>query len=256
MIYLGLDLGSKTLGLSISDRTSTIASSLEVIRYNDMENLLNRLDEIVILKKVDAFVLGNPLNLDGSVSKRSEETFEFKKVLESRYPNKKVIMQDEKHDKTWENWFGTIDNQFGLVRYTNKNIQSFEISGKEISINTTDIFTSKTKIIFDLPNKKITFNDNKEFRFTQNPLVQTTYSVYIFSKLRNITASSSGGEIYDIPGSFKLYSFSVKDNNTGEYRYNLIPVLDYNNIPCIYDTVNCNFLYNETDTNLLYKLKE
>ena len=96
MIYLGLDLGSKTLGLSISDRTSTIASSLEVIRYNDMENLLNRLDEIVILKKVDAFVLGNPLNLDGSVSKRSEETFEFKKVLESRYPNKNVIMQDER----------------------------------------------------------------------------------------------------------------------------------------------------------------
>ena len=167
-----------------------------------------------------------------------------------------VIMQDEKHDKTWENWFGTIDNQFGLVRYTSKNIQSFEISGKEISINTTDIFTSKTKIIFDLPNKKITFNDNKEFRFTQNPLVQTTYSVYIFSKLRNITASSSGGEIYDVPGSFKLYSFSVKDSTTNKYRYNLIPVLDYNNIPCLYDTVNRNFLYNETDTNLLYKLKE
>lgn len=96
MIYLGLDLGSKTLGLSISDRTSTIASSLEVIRYNDIENLLNRLDEIVILKKVDAFVLGNPLNLDGSVSKRTEETLEFKKILESRYPNKSVIMQDER----------------------------------------------------------------------------------------------------------------------------------------------------------------
>ncbi len=96
MIYLGLDLGSKTLGLSISDRTSTIASSLEVIRYNDIENLLNRLDEIVILKKVDAFVLGNPLNLDGSVSKRTEETLEFKKLLESRYKNKEVILQDER----------------------------------------------------------------------------------------------------------------------------------------------------------------
>lgn len=96
MIYLGLDLGSKTLGLSISDRTSTIASSLEVIRYNDIENLLNRLDEIVILKKVDAFVLGNPLNLDGSVSKRTEKTLEFKKLLESRYKNKEVILQDER----------------------------------------------------------------------------------------------------------------------------------------------------------------
>ena len=96
MIYLGLDYGSKTLGVSISDKTGTIASSLEVIRYQDFENLLNRLDEIVILKKVDAFVLGNPLNLDGSSSKRTEETLKFKNVLESRYPNKEIILQDER----------------------------------------------------------------------------------------------------------------------------------------------------------------
>ena len=96
MIYLGLDYGSKTLGVSLSDKTGLIASSFEVIRYNDINNLLNRLDEIVILKKVDAFVLGNPLNLDGSISKRTEETLEFKKVLEKRYPNKEVILQDER----------------------------------------------------------------------------------------------------------------------------------------------------------------
>ena len=96
MIYLGLDLGSKTLGLSISDKTSTIASSLEVIRYNDYDELFNRLDQIVYLKKVDAFVLGNPLNLDGSMSTRSEISLEFKKLLESRYPTKEVFMQDER----------------------------------------------------------------------------------------------------------------------------------------------------------------
>jgi len=96
MVYLGLDLGSKTCGISISDRTSTIASSVEVIRYTNEEDLLLRLDEIVYLRKVDAFVLGNPLNLDGSMSKRSEITLEFKKVLESRYPTKRVYMQDER----------------------------------------------------------------------------------------------------------------------------------------------------------------
>ena len=96
MIYLGLDLGSKTLGLSISDRTSTIASSLEVIRYNSKEELFARLDIIVYNKKIDAFVLGNPLNLDGSMSKRSEETLEFKKLLEEKYPTKKVFLQDER----------------------------------------------------------------------------------------------------------------------------------------------------------------
>ena len=96
MIYLGLDLGSKTLGLATSDKTSTIASSLEIIRFNDYEELFNQLDIVVYNKKIDAFVLGNPLNLDGSFSKRSEITLEFKKLLESRYPTKKVYMQDER----------------------------------------------------------------------------------------------------------------------------------------------------------------
>ena len=96
MIYLGLDLGSKTLGLSISDRTSTIATSLNVIRYNNYEELFKELDIVVYTRKVDAFVLGNPLNLDGSMSKRSEKTLEFKKLIESKYPTKKVYLQDER----------------------------------------------------------------------------------------------------------------------------------------------------------------
>ncbi len=96
MVYLGLDLGSKTCGISISDKTSTIASSVEVIRYKDTNELLLNLDTIVYTRNVDAFVLGNPLNLDGSVSTRSEITFDFKELLESRYPTKKVFMQDER----------------------------------------------------------------------------------------------------------------------------------------------------------------
>lgn len=95
MTYLGLDLGSKTLGVSVSDRTGIIATSLEVIRYNDQNELLDKLDKIVEERKVDAFVLGNPLNLNGTISTRTELSFEFKKTLESRY-NKEVIMQDER----------------------------------------------------------------------------------------------------------------------------------------------------------------
>lgn len=95
MVYLGLDLGSKTLGLSISDRTATIATSLEVLRYNTYDELLLKLESIVTSRNVDAFVLGNPLNLNGSVSKRSEETFKFKELLIEKF-NKEVIMQDER----------------------------------------------------------------------------------------------------------------------------------------------------------------
>jgi putative Holliday junction resolvase len=95
MIYLGLDLGSKTLGLSISDRTSTIASSLCVLRYQNETELFDKLKNIVDEYKVDAFVLGNPKNLDGSDSKRTEISLEFKDKLINEF-NKEVIMQDER----------------------------------------------------------------------------------------------------------------------------------------------------------------
>lgn len=95
MTYLGLDLGSKTCGIAISDRTGLIASSLEVIRYENYDELINKLNNIVISRNVDAFVLGNPKNLDGSLSKRSEITLEFKKILEDRF-KLDVIMQDER----------------------------------------------------------------------------------------------------------------------------------------------------------------
>lgn len=95
MTYLGLDLGSKTCGIAISDRTGLIATSLEVIRYNDYDELINKLNNIVISRNVDAFVLGNPKNLDGSLSKRSEITLEFRDILLEKF-NMEVIMQDER----------------------------------------------------------------------------------------------------------------------------------------------------------------
>lgn len=95
MTYLGLDLGSKTLGLSISDKTGLIASSLEVLRYNEYSELLDKLDTIIKERKVHAIVIGNPLNLDGSISKRSEETFKFIDLLKERF-SLEIFLQDER----------------------------------------------------------------------------------------------------------------------------------------------------------------
>ena len=95
MTYLGLDLGSKTLGLSISDRTGLIASSLEVLRSSTYDELLSMLAHVINDRKVDALVLGNPLNLDGSLSKRSEETLKFMELLKERF-SLDVYLQDER----------------------------------------------------------------------------------------------------------------------------------------------------------------
>lgn len=95
MRYLGLDYGSKTLGVSISDETHTISSSLLVIRFTNEDELFNALDKVMNNYKIEKIILGNPLNLDGSISKRCEITNEFKKELEKRY-ELEVILMDER----------------------------------------------------------------------------------------------------------------------------------------------------------------
>jgi len=92
---IGLDYGSVTCGVAISDETLLIASPVETIRYKTMEELLTKLDIYFNEYKIDKIVLGNPINLDGSISTRSELTLLFKDKLIKRY-NKEVIMMDER----------------------------------------------------------------------------------------------------------------------------------------------------------------
>lgn len=95
MRVIGLDYGSVTCGVAISDETLLIASPKETIRYKTMEELLTKLDIYFNEYKIDKIVLGNPINLDGSISTRSELTLLFKNELIKRY-NKEVIMMDER----------------------------------------------------------------------------------------------------------------------------------------------------------------
>lgn len=95
MRVIGLDYGSVTCGVAISDETLLIASPVETIRYKTMEELLTKLDIYFNEYKIDKIVLGNPINLDWSISTRSELTFLFKDELIKRY-NKEVIMMDER----------------------------------------------------------------------------------------------------------------------------------------------------------------
>ena len=95
MKYLGLDLGTKSLGLALSDRTGTIATFYKSIRYEDENKLIEELKEIIINENVEKIVLGFPKNMDNSVGFRSEETICFKEKLEKEI-NQEIILQDER----------------------------------------------------------------------------------------------------------------------------------------------------------------
>lgn len=97
MRYLGLDLGTKTLGLSLSDATGTIASTYKVIRFNenDFDILLPQIKEIVLKEAVGELVLGLPKNMNNTIGDRALVTIEFKEKLEN-YLNMKVNLMDER----------------------------------------------------------------------------------------------------------------------------------------------------------------
>lgn len=94
---LGLDLGTKTLGLAISDITKTIATTYNTIRFNSEEYdaLLPELKEIIDKENIVLLVLGFPKNMNNTIGPRGEATLEFKKKLED-YLNIEVVMQDER----------------------------------------------------------------------------------------------------------------------------------------------------------------
>lgn len=97
MRYLGLDLGSKTLGIAISDPSNTIASVLKTLRFSDedYQSLIEPLKEIVNENKIQQMVLGYPLNMNGTVGTRAEICLNFKKMLEEQL-DVSVVMEDER----------------------------------------------------------------------------------------------------------------------------------------------------------------
>jgi len=92
---IGLDYGSVTCGVALSDESFLIASPMETIRYKEMDELLSKLDIYFSKYEIGVIVLGNPINLDGSISKRSKITLEFKTILENRY-DVQVVLEDER----------------------------------------------------------------------------------------------------------------------------------------------------------------
>lgn len=97
MRYLGFDLGTRTLGISISDKTGTIASVYKTIRFedSDYQSLIPLIKEIIDLEKPEKIVLGLPKNMNNTIGERAETTINFKKLIE-RELNIEVVLQDER----------------------------------------------------------------------------------------------------------------------------------------------------------------
>ena len=97
MKYLGLDLGTRTLGISKSDITGTIATTYKTIRFNDSNyiELIPELTKIIEEEKIDKIVLGLPKNMNNTLGERAEISLNFKELIENNL-NVKVTLVDER----------------------------------------------------------------------------------------------------------------------------------------------------------------
>ena len=96
MRYLGLDLGSRTLGIATSDITGVIASSYGVIRHQEeYSRLIKEVISLVDQLKIDAIVLGFPKNMNNSIGPKGDLSLKFKKDLE-KVLSIPVYLQDER----------------------------------------------------------------------------------------------------------------------------------------------------------------
>ncbi len=94
MVYLGLDLGTKTLGISKSN--GVIATNYKTLRHDeDYDYLIDELKKIIEQENVNKIILGYPKNMDNTNSKMTDIVLEFKKKLESNF-NLEVILEDER----------------------------------------------------------------------------------------------------------------------------------------------------------------
>ena len=98
MRILGLDYGSKTVGVAVSDPLGLTAQRLDTIwlkQENKLRQTLARIKELVDEYQAEQIVLGYPKNMNNTVGERAEKALEFKEMLEKR-TGLPVIMWDER----------------------------------------------------------------------------------------------------------------------------------------------------------------
>lgn len=96
MKYLGLDLGSRTLGIAVSDSTGLIASNYKTIRHSEeYDKLLPEVKNIAEELNVSAIVLGFPKNMNNTIGPKGELSLKFKEDLE-KILEIPIYLQDER----------------------------------------------------------------------------------------------------------------------------------------------------------------
>ena len=92
---IGLDLGSKRIGVSICDEKQLIATPLKTINRDSLEDLINELKIIIDENDIKGIIIGNPLNMDGSLGSSAQSVKDTSQNIEKNI-NIPICLWDER----------------------------------------------------------------------------------------------------------------------------------------------------------------
>ncbi len=96
MRSMGLDVGTRTIGVATSDLLGMIAGGVETIRRSSEEKDFARIGELIKEHEVDTVVVGYPKNMNGTIGERAQVSEAFAEELRRRFEGIKVVLWDER----------------------------------------------------------------------------------------------------------------------------------------------------------------
>lgn len=93
--YLGIDLGTKTIGVAISDPLLIFANGLVTIKRSDINKDIEELKNIILQNEITTIVIGMPYNMDGTKGPSAQRVMSFVDLLQKEIDNK-IVYVDER----------------------------------------------------------------------------------------------------------------------------------------------------------------
>ena len=127
---LGIDPGKTNVGLAICDENKKVATPMKIIKKKKLVSLLDEINKIINDNHIKGIVIGNPINMDGSVGKSSKSALEFAKNLSKniRIP---IVLWDERLSSAGAFKITSFleDNVTNRVKNLDKNAAAFILQG-------------------------------------------------------------------------------------------------------------------------------
>ena len=127
---IGVDMGTKKVGISISDENRKIATPLKTIDYKNIDYLANEIQKIVKDSGIDAIIFGNPLNMDGTKGSATQSIKDKMKLLSDKIELPMFLWDERLSTVGAFNLSSQLDiNVSKRVKNIDKNAATFILQG-------------------------------------------------------------------------------------------------------------------------------